>query len=427
MPIVLPSITVDRLSKEFVIGQGEQANMIREALINLLRVPFGRRPRPDTIWALRDVSLSVKPGEVLGIVGRNGAGKSTFLKLLSKITRPTTGTINVQGRIASLLEVGTGFHDELTGRENIYLSGSILGMPKSRIEAKLDAIIDFAGVARFIDTPIKRYSSGMRLRLGFAVAANLESDILLVDEVLAVGDGEFQKKCLQAMDDLHSGGRIVLFVSHNLAAIEHLCTRAIWIDGGQLRLDGQPKDVIEQYMETFAANPDRSSDLADITPRRGTGDVRFNRLEWLTPDRRPASVIRSGDTIVARLCYDVVRPVRDAIFGFEIYSQFGTLIAQIHTYNDGFAIPHLAPGKGYIDLEIAELNLRPGRYHISLFAETYQDIFHDVLPHCVVLEVEYSNRYGLNRGISGNPVICLASHWELSPQPGNAGTRVGAQ
>ncbi|HYB41096.1 MAG TPA: ABC transporter ATP-binding protein [Candidatus Methylomirabilis sp.] len=415
-----PVINVDRLSKAFVLDRQARPSMLREAFLNLLRAPFGRRAPREIIWALRDVSLSVQPGEVLGIVGRNGAGKSTFLKVLSKITRPTAGTITVRGRVASLLEVGTGFHEELTGRENIYLSGSILGMPKARIDAKLDAIIDFAGVERFIDMPIKRYSSGMRLRLGFAVAANLESDILLVDEVLAVGDGEFQKKCLQAMDDLHGGGRMVLFVSHNLAAIENLCSRAIWIDAGQVRQEGMPKDVVAAYMATFADSPDQALDLLAVTARRGTGDARFTRLEWLAADRSPAGVVRSGDPLVARIHYQAHKAIPDAIFGFEIHSQLGTLIAQLHTYNAGFAIPVLAPGHSYIDLEIPELNLMPGRYYISLQVQTYGGISHDVLQHCAILDVEYSNRYGLNRGISGNPVMCFATRWDLADAPAAA-------
>src|SRR5206468_10115511 len=201
--------------------------------------------KPETIWALKDVSFKVQEGEVLGIIGRNGAGKSTLLKVLSKITYPTSGKMKVNGRLAALLEVGTGFHGELSGRENIFLNGSILGMTRKEIEAKLDAIVSFAGVERFLDTPVKHYSSGMFLRLGFAVAAHLEPDVLLVDEVLAVGDAAFQKKCLNAMDEMRSGGRTVLFVSHNLAAVENLCSRALWIDNGQIRLDGKPKDVIE--------------------------------------------------------------------------------------------------------------------------------------------------------------------------------------
>src|SRR5258707_6915943 len=247
------SIRVEQLSKQYLLGKASQQTMLRERLVSFIKNPFAKETAvADTLWALREVSFCVKEGEVVGIIGRNGAGKSTLLKILSKITYPTTGRVKVCGRVASLLEVGTGFHEELTGRENIFLNGSILGMKQREVEAKLDQIIEFAGVERFIDTPIKRYSSGMRLRLGFAVAAHLDPDILIIDEVLAVGDAGFQKKCLNAMEDLRSGGRTVLFVSHNMAAVENLCTRAIWIDDGRLREDGPVQRVIESYMATFA-------------------------------------------------------------------------------------------------------------------------------------------------------------------------------
>src|SRR4029077_19960305 len=199
------------------------------------------------------VSFHVDEGEVIGIIGRNGAGKSTLLKILSRITYPTSGAVKVRGRIASLLEVGTGFHDELTGRENFYLNGSILGMKKREVDRHFDAIVDFSGVEQFIDTPIKRYSSGMRLRLGFAVAAHLDPDVLVVDEVLAVGDAGFQKKCIKAMDGLRSSGRTVFFVSHNLAAVENLCSRGIWLDAGSIQMDGAAKEVILSYMRSFAS------------------------------------------------------------------------------------------------------------------------------------------------------------------------------
>jgi len=224
------SIIVEHLSKQYKIGRLRRENMLREALVNFVKRPFGRRHAKDeVVWALKDVSLRVEEGEVVGIIGRNGAGKSTLLKLLSKITHPTSGTAKVGGRVGSLLEVGTGFHEELTGRENIYLNGSILGMAKKEVDSKMHAIVSFADVERFIDTPIKRYSSGMRLRLGFAVAAHLDVDVLFVDEVLAVGDVGFQKKCLQKMGNMRNSGRTVLFVSHNMAAVENLCPRAIWI------------------------------------------------------------------------------------------------------------------------------------------------------------------------------------------------------
>jgi lipopolysaccharide transport system ATP-binding protein len=411
-----PSIRVEHLSKQFVIGQLQHSTMLREMLIDLLKHPLRRSRTPrETIWALKDLSFTVAPGEVVGVIGRNGAGKSTLLKILSRITRPTLGTMRVNGKVTALLEVGSGFHEELTGRENIYLCGSILGMSKKQIQAKLDSIVDFAGVGRFLDTPFKRYSSGMRSRLGFAVAAHLDADVLLVDEVLAVGDSDFQKKCLQAMSSLHGSARTVLFVSHNLAAVENLCSRAIWIDQGQLRQDGAPQDVIEAYLGMFAATRDHTGNLRNVEARRGSGDIRFTEIEFLDAERKPAGLIRSGDCVVVRLHYEAAKRVEGPIFGLEIHTQLGTLISQVHTYNDSFEIPFLPLGNGYIDLKIQELNLMPGRYDISLFAANLGYAFHDVLEHCAVLELEPSARYGLGRGIHGNPVICLACTWELGP------------
>src|SRR5262245_27591496 len=216
------SIEVEALGKRYRIGGGVQSTQLREAIVSFLRGSSRQDDDNEAIWALRDVSFQVPKGEVVGIIGRNGAGKSTLLKILSRITQPTLGRIRVRGRVSSLLEVGTGFHDELTGRENVYLNGSILGMRKREVDERFDEIVEFAGIERFLDTPIKRYSSGMRLRLGFAVAAHLDPDVLIVDEILAVGDAGFQKKCLAAMEGLHSGGRTVLFVSHNMAAVENL-------------------------------------------------------------------------------------------------------------------------------------------------------------------------------------------------------------
>ena len=245
---------------------------MRDQLVRLLRNPFHRRRPKDILWALRDVNFSVEEGEVVGIIGRNGAGKSTLLKILSKITYPTSGRVRTRGRVASLLEVGTGFHEELTGRENVYLNGSILGMKKREVDEKFEAIVSFSGVERFVDTPIKRYSSGMRMRLGFSVAAHLEPDVLIVDEVLAVGDAAFQKKCISAMQDMRGGGRTVLFVSHNMAAVENLCTRGIWIANGNVRLDGPTHEVIEAYMASFA-----SADGAVQRTHRRRGAPRFGR------------------------------------------------------------------------------------------------------------------------------------------------------
>ena len=282
------SITVEQLSKCYELGLAQQETQLRDQLVRLLRSPLRRRRPKDILWALRDVSFSVEEGEVVGIIGRNGAGKSTLLKILSKITYPTSGKVRTRGRVASLLEVGTGFHEELTGRENVYLNGSILGMKKREVDAKFDAIVTFSGVERFVDTPIKRYSSGMRMRLGFSVAAHLEPDVLIVDEVLAVGDAVFQKKCISAMQDMRGGGRTVLFVSHNMAAVENLCTRGIWINNGSVRMDGPTHEVIEAYMGSFASAEGASSELTSVDGRRGSGEIRFTKVEFLSKSRRAA-------------------------------------------------------------------------------------------------------------------------------------------
>src|SRR6266516_2469699 len=251
-----PIIKSERLSKEYRIGGSQAAySTAREALMNTISSPFRalRRAGNDatsTIWALKDVSFEVRPGEVVGIIGRNGAGKSTLLKILSRITEPTTGKIELYGRVGSLLEVGTGFHAELSGRENIFLNGSILGMTRSEIEAKFDEIVAFAEIEKFIDTPVKRYSSGMYVRLAFAVAAHLEPEILLLDEVLSVGDAAFQKKCLGRMQDFGASGRTVVFVSHNMQAVARLCERTILLDDGRVVRDGPSPDIVSYCLQS---------------------------------------------------------------------------------------------------------------------------------------------------------------------------------
>src|SRR5271169_6138845 len=251
-------IHVEGLGKRYRVGERERYFALRDVLSRALRAPFQRNGahRPvDYLWALRDVSLDVKRGEVVGLIGRNGAGKTTLLKLLSRITRPTTGFAEIHGRVGSLLEVGTGFHPELTGRENIYLSGAILGMRKREIEQKKDAIVAFAEVERFLDTPLKHFSTGMQMRLAFAVAAHLEPEILLMDEVLAVGDIEFQKKCLGKMQDISRSGRTIVFVSHQMGQIRRLCERVFWIDAGRIREEGPTGKVIAAY-ESASLQPD---------------------------------------------------------------------------------------------------------------------------------------------------------------------------
>ncbi len=414
-----PAITVERLTKQYRIGHSNQETMLRERLANLARaMVFRKQPHEeDILWALRDVSFSVERGEVIGIVGRNGAGKSTLLKILSRITYPTSGTMRVNGRVASLLEVGTGFHEELTGRENIYLNGSILGMSKKEVERKMDAIVEFSGVERFLDTPIKRYSSGMRLRLGFAVAAHLDPDLLIVDEVLAVGDAAFQKKCLNVMQDLRGGGRTVLFVSHNLAAVENLCSRCIWIDAGEVRMDGESREVIQAYMGMMAGADNCSLDLENVENRRGNGDVRYRGLEFLSLEGEPQKLIRAGDPVIMRFHYHAPKPVPYPSFGFRLYTELGTLVTDTSTWHHGLDIPLIEAGDGYLDLEISCLNLLPARYNMALWLTGINGMVHDVVEHGVTLEVEMANIFDSGRTIDSRfGIVYFPQKW-VFPKP----------
>src|SRR3984957_5251199 len=277
-------IHVEGLGKRYRVGERERYFALRDVLTRAFRAPFrknGARRSTDYIWALKDVSLDVQQGEVVGLIGRNGAGKTTLLKLLSRITRPTTGFAEIRGRVGSLLEVGTGFHPELTGRENIYLSGAILGMGRREIDRKMDAIVAFAEVERFLASPLKFYSTGMQMRLAFAVAAHLEPEILLVDEVLAVGDAAFQKKCLGKMSDVAKGGRTIVFVSHQMSQIRRLCERVVWLDGGTIREVGPTVKVIADYE---AALTERSRGVLTKTLDGSHSNV-IDFISWELIDR----------------------------------------------------------------------------------------------------------------------------------------------
>jgi lipopolysaccharide transport system ATP-binding protein len=306
-------VEVRGVSKRYVIG-GSVAGTdgLRHVLERALRAPLrwlggdrsARRSRTSEFWALRDVSFQVGQGEVLGIIGRNGAGKSTLLKLLSRITEPTTGLIRTRGRVASLLEIGTGFHPDLTGRENIFLNGAILGMTRREIRQKFDEIVAFAEVEPFLDLPVKRYSSGMHVRLAFAVAAHLEPDVLIVDEVLAVGDAQFQKKCIGKMERVSTTeGRTVLFVSHQMAVIQHLCSRCLLLDEGRLVKSGAPHDVVRAYLQSAATLTERR--VGERTDRRGRGNVRVEAVELIDRDGVPVSDAVSGMEVTLKVSFTV--------------------------------------------------------------------------------------------------------------------------
>lgn len=407
-------IRTEGLSKKYCLGATHNVEMLQERLVRWIRSPRAsvQRHRKESFWALRDVSLDINDGDVVGLVGRNGAGKSTLLKLISRITFPTRGCLTVHGRVGSLLEVGTGFHPEMTGRENVYLNGSILGMSNREITSKLEAIVDFAGVAAFLDTPIKRYSSGMALRLGFGVAAHLEPEILLVDEVLAVGDAEFQNKCLKKLSELQTGGRTVLFVSHNLAAVENLCKRVIWIDAGRTRDDGAPSEVIAAYLAESSRRSGGRVELDDLAGRGGSGDIRFTRLELLV-DGEPRAFVRTGEEVTFRLHFRAQKRVRFPHFGLKIYSSFGALISEVSTWASGVDIPEVPAGESWIDLTFHSLDLMPNQFYISLWCASVGDIWYDVLDRCSCLDVVESDFFGSGRGINQrHGVLALACQWQ---------------
>jgi lipopolysaccharide transport system ATP-binding protein len=379
------AIRTEGLGKRYRLGeQKDLTSNLREALMTLPRslasgaMGFMRRGNAggpassSDFWALRDVDLEVARGEVLGIVGRNGAGKSTLLKVLSRITAPTTGRAEIRGRVGSLLEVGTGFHPELSGRDNVFLNGAILGMRKAEIEAKFDEIVDFSEVERFLDTPVKRYSSGMRVRLGFAVAAFLEPEILFVDEVLAVGDAAFRKKCLGKMENVAEAGRTVLFVSHNMSAIASLCTRAIQIDDGQLVRSGEPREVIEAYLES--ASEDSKSTQAgvfDLRERRnsyGDREVIVRGLETLDHRFRHRERFFMGASMSVRVRLNGFSRYPESTIGLTIKDAQDQWLASLNTAMSCSGIKEPRMEDEVATLRIDRLPLLPGTYYIGISA-----------------------------------------------------------
>jgi len=376
------AVRVTDLGKRYRIGMATKRGASpREQVRNAVLLPFGylfsslREPSEDeTLWALRDVTFDVHEGEVLGIVGRNGAGKSTLLKILSQITEPTTGQAELYGRVGSLLEVGTGFHQELTGRENVYLNGAILGMSKAEIDAKFDEIVDFAGVGRFTDTPVKRYSSGMKVRLAFAVAAHLEPELLVVDEVLAVGDAEFQAKCLGKMENIAQEGRTVLFVSHNMPAVTRLCTRAILLRDGAMVMDGDPDEVVATYLDTTGGGSGQRRWSVAQAP--GTEELRLVGVTLLSTENEVLTAVDVGQPLSLRLSYRVERPGLKFRCVAKLYTQ-GTcafvtleprevLHQQAGLYHSTVSIPPHLLAEGEYRVGISMLSSRGRRVdHVS--------------------------------------------------------------
>jgi lipopolysaccharide transport system ATP-binding protein len=412
-------IRAERLSKLYRIGQQEKFTTLRDVISRTFTAPFRlwfknqneivpnhqSSTSNNYIWALKDVSFEVKQGEVVGIIGRNGAGKSTLLKILARITEPTEGYAEVRGRVGSLLEVGTGFHPELTGRENIYLSGAVLGMKKREIDRKFDEIVSFAEMEKFIDTPVKYYSSGMYVRLAFAVAAHLDPEILLVDEVLAVGDAAFQKKCLGKMGDVAKEGRTVLFVSHNMAAIENLCSRAILLHNGRIFSEGETRSVIRTYLQSFLSETSSSS-LLDVIEREGTGEIQFTyfHIEDMYGNKLP--VIQSGQDVIFVFgfkCADKVNP-RNVDFRFGIYTLMGERLTDVYgSYvNQVF---ETVPKEGEARCIIRRFPFGAGRYIIRA-AIALNDVVTDFIPSVGCIDVIEGDFWGTGK-VPRYPVLFL--------------------
>jgi lipopolysaccharide transport system ATP-binding protein len=411
------AVEAHAVGKTYRLGEHTGYQLLSEVLGDRVRGIWRGRPPRETLWALADVDFEVRRGETFGIVGHNGAGKSTLLKILSRITPPTTGEIRVSGRVGSLLEVGTGFHGELTGRENIYLNGAILGMSRAEIARKFDEIVDFAEIAPFIDTPVKRYSSGMYLRLGFAVAAHLEPNVLIVDEVLAVGDLSFQEKCMGRMQRVAGEGRTVIFVSHNLAAVRKLCPRAMLLANGRKVAEGATDDVLDRYMASVQPHADSALTHA---ARQGSGRIRFTGVT-LRSEGRPVDMPVTGRELEIALEYSGGEgvPVRNVVVGIALYTTLGTLIGQLQ--NDVAGAPfQTLPAEGEVVCRLPRLPLPAGRYLVNLFASVSGDVA-DWVQRAAEFTVAEGDFFGSGRTLSaGQQTVLIDQTWhagaEASPE-----------
>ena len=414
-------LTADRLGKSYQLGRQMRGDTtFREAITHAVSAPFrrlragGAEESGEKFWALRNVSFEVKQGEMVGVIGRNGAGKSTLLKVLSRITEPTEGRATIKGRVASLLEVGTGFHPELTGRENVFLNGSILGMTRAEIARKFDEIVDFSEVEKFLDTPVKFYSSGMYVRLAFAVAAHLDPEILIVDEVLAVGDIAFQKKCMGKMQQVSDGqGRTVLFVSHNMSAVQRLCPRSILMRKGSVAFDGPTDDVVRQYLSylsetaavAFDQNPERS----------GSGLVRMTSARIIDADGKVARGLVSGRPATLEFTYRNPGQLRFAHFTITVFNHLGEAATQLDTWlydNDPIALAE----EGALSVHIPNLPLPPGDYRVQVSVNPDHGGPADLLPNALVFSVETSVFYPtMNVPGIQNCTVLVEHAWEHRP------------
>jgi lipopolysaccharide transport system ATP-binding protein len=420
-----PILEIQGVSKQYKLGgaRTRKAENFRELLHRGASAPFraltGRKDNApkvelNTFWALKDVSFDVNQGDVIGIIGRNGAGKSTMLKILSRITSPTEGSVTLRGRMASLLEVGTGFHPELTGRENIFLNGAILGMRKAEISARFDEIVAFAEIEKFLDTPVKHYSSGMYVRLAFAVAAHLNPEILVVDEVLAVGDLSFQKKCLGKMSEVSRGGRTVLFVSHNMAAIENLCTRAVVLHQGKLQFDGTSKEAIQYYLNSLSVQHGSGHvvELEGVGERRSIVAPLLKRLEFLTENEQPLSEgLPIGSRLKVKVHFDLPKPTSNFNIGLGFNNIYGQRIFTANSMFEPNRSDKEHVGRQVFSCEIPSFTLMPGEYAVKVWLDL-KGSEADAIEDAAKITVLESDFYGTGK-IPKIGAVVIRHRWYL--------------
>jgi len=396
-----PAVVVEDVSKKFRLYK-ERNNSLKSAIMR------GRRAVVEDFWALKHVSLEVPKGETFGLVGENGSGKSTMLKCMTKILRPDEGRISVEGKISALLELGAGFHPELSGRENVYLNGAILGLSQKEINRRFDEIVDFAGIGTFIDEPVKNYSSGMYVRLGFSVAINVDPEVLLVDEVLAVGDEAFQRKCAEKFADLKHEGKTIVLVSHAMSSVQSICDRVAWFEHGHLRMIGEPRDVIEEY--TGNVHVDREVDGDGL--RWGSGQIRLTDVELLDGQGRAGTSVRTGERCTLRIHYDAPEPVTEPGFAFFFNTINGMPVTGPNSVAAG-CVPDKLEGQGVVEITVDPLKILPGTYDLTVF----------VADHTLLHEYDHRQnwlRFDVERGSIREDwgVVSISPHWKVGEMEG---------
>ena len=394
-----PVVVVENVSKKYRLYR-ERNNSLKIAIMR------GGRAKVDMFWALQDVSFEVYEGSTTGLIGENGSGKSTMLKCLARILRPDTGSVSVTGKMSALLELGAGFHPELSGRENVFLNGAILGLKQKELAAKFDDIVDFAGIGQYIDEPVKNYSSGMYVRLGFSVAINVEPDILLVDEVLAVGDEAFQRKCLERFADLKNSGKTVIIVSHSMGSVINMCDHVIWFKKGRKMADGDPRQVVEAYTGSITLSEHRPTETGD---RWGSGEARIERVTLLDRSGGQTTRVGSGEPLTVRLWYATSQPVERPVFSVSLQTLQGVVISN-PTTREGGEVPEKLDGSGWVDLVIEHFPILPGTYDITASLTDFTLAHpYDVRRNVLRMDVDRKGP------VETNGILSLGVHWAFGP------------